>query len=1271
MEEVMFDCVAIQKSERSKLMKTQCLDQAKVLKECDDDVAKKDIIHKQLCAIKDQTAYNIQTYFEQLHVLVTEEKVIAARVLCEQLLAFENLIPENKWLWVETFKLIKKLLSSVDYKGVREVMKICREKASKCFTKDLRSDEIIQINALVDVLKYIFDRDACLLPAYFIITEIQKPDTVEMHWKVNHLISNYINEFTNVAQMLSIIFLPNLLPVVEHGDYVVNSWRLDPITLKLNLKGALPYNQQLTQPQTKLLRFILEQPYSRDFVCSLLNLQKNQRGTNIQLEENLIWLILSAMERSEGVNSTYEETIPSYWLHLSSQVIYFVLFQFATFPNIINSLYNALSVKKMSRGRNQLMWVLLQFISGSIQRNPIQNFLPVLDLFDLLYVEKEPLPIPDVTNPSCAQLMAPTCIWIHITRKAKLDHYIITRSLPLALKAQYDFLQQLANSTSLLSTNDFTITLLCNAYSTNQEYFSRPMAALIDTILGIKSNNTSNHNCLSMQMLDSLTVHSKMSLIHSIVTHLIAQSKSPTPNIISPGLIETYSRLLVYTEIESLGIKGFLGQLLPAVFKSHAWGVLHTLLEMFSYRINFHIPAHYKVQLLSHLNALVTIKHSVQLHLCIESTSLRIITGLASYEMLSQISRYYIADSKPSGSIVSTDSEELNRTLILTLARSIQNTSSNHDKSSLSWCKDFVNHIMQVTPHSWNPYTLQCFPSQIRDLLNQTNVSSETNTNLKKMVDDQYRTWISLTNEAEAISSGGSSTLFFCVVFKMLFETDNINPYAIKTIEKIGTRNIANNLRNLSDYIISEIKRCVFRPKDNNESQVCFYIIQSLLLKPTFRTRLQDFLSINSPEYWKQNNLENLLQFHQKYPEKFLPDEVSTPIYFGNVCLRLLPVLDLIIHRFIEFSTNQPIKALENILDTFGCLYKFHERPITYLYNTLYYYEQKLRDFPGLKRKLISCIALEICTNKFAISDMYRKYLQFSEINDNMFSKDTSYYSEIVKKVLDAIEDKNTQTSIDWRFNEFPNYPTFSLYTTCMEILCLPQAPAITTHNIMDIISKRYGNIPPGKIHTWINAIGLIIAHLPESYFMTVFERTRELLNSKKMKDWKYKQSPFVMFDFKTVYNSMLDKEFVNHLAVVHAVIQHFNIGQISVLIEYINKVLKPLIKTEYQMIYVCHIICPFLSRLEAEVPRAPMDITLILYEVLEQIDTSKNENSLVYLDPICDLLYHLKYMYIGDMLKTEIETIIKKLSPRLRMRLRFITRLNVVNENICIQTKF
>lgn len=48
-----------------------------------------------------------------------------------------------------------------------------------------------------------------------------------------------------------------------------------------------------------------------------------------------------------------------------------------------------LAGRGLIKGRDHLMWVLLQFISGSIQKNALADFLPVMKLFDLLYPEKE------------------------------------------------------------------------------------------------------------------------------------------------------------------------------------------------------------------------------------------------------------------------------------------------------------------------------------------------------------------------------------------------------------------------------------------------------------------------------------------------------------------------------------------------------------------------------------------------------------------------------------------------------------------------------------------------------------------------------------------------------------------------------------------------------------------------------------------------------------------------------------------------------------------
>ena len=51
--------------------------------------------------------------------------------------------------------------------------------------------------------------------------------------------------------------------------------------------------------------------------------------------------------------------------------------QYVTFPSIIADLADSIQAENLSKGRDRLMWVLLQFISGSIQKNPSSDFTEV------------------------------------------------------------------------------------------------------------------------------------------------------------------------------------------------------------------------------------------------------------------------------------------------------------------------------------------------------------------------------------------------------------------------------------------------------------------------------------------------------------------------------------------------------------------------------------------------------------------------------------------------------------------------------------------------------------------------------------------------------------------------------------------------------------------------------------------------------------------------------------------------------------------------------
>ena len=63
------------------------------------------------------------------------------------------------------------------------------------------------------------------------------------------------------------------------------------------------------------------------------------------LEDELVNLVITAMEKSESEDATEDGSSSNQllWQHLSSQLIYFVLFQFASFPYMVTAMYEKVS----------------------------------------------------------------------------------------------------------------------------------------------------------------------------------------------------------------------------------------------------------------------------------------------------------------------------------------------------------------------------------------------------------------------------------------------------------------------------------------------------------------------------------------------------------------------------------------------------------------------------------------------------------------------------------------------------------------------------------------------------------------------------------------------------------------------------------------------------------------------------------------------------------------------------------------------------------------
>ncbi|XP_050749094.1 mediator of RNA polymerase II transcription subunit 23 isoform X6 [Gymnogyps californianus] len=1167
--------------------------------------------------------------------MAVETGLLPPRMVCESLINSDTLEWERTQLWALTFKLVRKIIGGVDYKGVRDLLKVILEKILT-IPNTVSSAVVQQLLAAREVVAYILERNACLLPAYFAVTEIRKlyPEGKLPHWLLGNLVSDFVDTFRPTARINSICGRCSLLPVVNNSGAMCNSWKLDPTTLRFPLKGLLPYDK------------------------------------------------------------------------------------FASFPHMVLSLHQKLAGRGLIKGRDHLMWVLLQFISGSIQKNALADFLPVMKLFDLLYPEKECIPVPDINKPQSTHAFAMTCIWIHLNRKAHSDNSKLQIPIPHSLKLHHEFLQQSLRNKSL-QMNDYKIALLCNAYSTNSECFTLPMGVLVETIYGNGNMRIPlpGTNCMAsgsitplpMNLLDSLTVHAKMSLIHSIATRVIKLAHAKSSLALAPALVETYSRLLVYMEIESLGIKGFISQLLPTVFKSHAWGILHTLLEMFSYRMH-HIQPHYRVQLLSHLHSLAAVPQTNQnqLHLCVESTALRLITALGSSEVQPQFTRF-LSDPK---TVLSAESEELNRALILTLARATHVTDffTGSDSIQGTWCKDILQTIMSFTPHNWASHTLSCFPAPLQVFFKQNNVPQESRFNLKKNVEEEYRKWKSMTNENDIIthfSMQGSPPLFLCLLWKMLLETDHINQIGYRVLERIGARALVAHVRTFADFLVYEfstsaggqqLNKCIeilndmvwkynivtldrlilclaMRSHEGNEAQVCYFIIQLLLLKPNdFRNRVSDFVKENSPEHWLQNDWHTKhMSYHKKYPEKLyfegLAEQVNPPvqiqpqylpIYFGNVCLRFLPVFDIVIHRFLELLPVS--KSLETLLDHLGGLYKFHDRPVTYLYNTLHYYERHLRERTNLKRKLVHAIIGSLKDNRplgWCLSDTYLKCAMNAR-EDNPWIPDDTYYCKLIGRLVDTMAGKSPGPfpNCDWRFNEFPNPAAHALHVTCVELMALAVPGKDVGNALLNVVLKSQPLVPRENITAWMNAIGLIITALPEPYWIVLHDRIVSVINSPSLtSETEWVGYPFQLFDFTACHQSYSEMSCSYTLALAHAVWHHSSIGQLSLIPKFLTEVLIPIVKTEFQLLYVYHLVGPFLQRFQQERTRCMIEIGVAFYEML--LNADRYSSHLNYMDPICDFLYHMKYMFTGDSVKDQVEKIICNLRPALKLRLRFITHIS------------
>ncbi|EDO32385.1 predicted protein, partial [Nematostella vectensis] len=194
-----------------------------------------------------------------------------------------------------------------------------------------------------------------------------------------------------------------------------------------------------------------------------------------------------------------------------------------------------------------------------------------------------------------------------------------------------------------------------------------------------------------------------------------------------------------------------------------------------------------------------------------------------------------------------------------------------------------------------------------------------------------------------------------------------------------------------------------------------------------------------------------------------------------------------------------------------------------------------------------------------------------------------------------------------------------------------------------------------------------------EAYWTVIYDKICEVLqNDLQSKDvspspiiheetFRPAMFPYSFFDFETnvAMHSETHADYV--MALTHALWHHASIGQLTLVPQLLRSRISPLVGNEAQFLYLCRLVGPFLQRFQQERTRCLQEVVIELYHLLEKID--KEAQHLYHIDIICDFMYHIKYMFVGDLIREQVQKVIPMLRHSLQVRLRFMTQTSVKRE--------
>lgn len=119
-----FSCFLVHRAEAEKEKMCKWQQELNVCFKSATTAEQLDVALRQYLAIVATCSHNrLQLLMELLESLV-RNGTLGARPVCETIINNDKLQYQNKHFWIECFRLVRKIIDLVEYKGVREIMKV-------------------------------------------------------------------------------------------------------------------------------------------------------------------------------------------------------------------------------------------------------------------------------------------------------------------------------------------------------------------------------------------------------------------------------------------------------------------------------------------------------------------------------------------------------------------------------------------------------------------------------------------------------------------------------------------------------------------------------------------------------------------------------------------------------------------------------------------------------------------------------------------------------------------------------------------------------------------------------------------------------------------------------------------------------------------------------------------------------------------------------------------------------------------------------------------